>query len=175
MEIFISFYARRSLFTHFVLICVWFVSNFNSKSESHLVSFFTFHVVYAFFVHYFGRAFIQVYDSSTMHVTNGKNFIQIPTQRRRKKSVPISFFSLSLRLYIIYVDICNEIRWRFAFDKLLLRYSLSIFHSIFMVSIIGFDDQIMSNRLLSKLMYRYAHLKLFHAQLRSIRFGIRFD
>lgn len=157
MEIFISLYACRSLFTHFVLICVRFVSNFNSKSESHLVSFFRF-----FFPDGVGvGTLLLAWFGHAMHDTNGikslskyqhsanKKIRSTHTHTLHKENcVPVSYSFFFLLSFILYVDVCNEIRWRFAFDKLLLRYSLSIFHSIFMVSIIGFDDQIMSNRLL---------------------------
>lgn len=81
MEIFISLYACRSLFTHFALICVRFVSNFNSKSESHLVSFFRF-----FFPMGGGGRYTFTCMIRACHARYqwNKKFIQIPTQRQQK-------------------------------------------------------------------------------------------
>lgn len=110
MEIFISLYAFRSLFTHLVLICVRFVSNFNSKSESHLVSFFR-----LFFSRWSGRGYTFTCMIRACHARYqwNKKFIQIPTQRQQKKSVththslhkencvPVSYSFFSSFVYFI--------------------------------------------------------------------------
>lgn len=59
--------------------------------------------------------------SKYQHIASTKVYSQSETHRQN------FVISLSLLIPRFCLCRCNEIRWHFAFDKLLLRYSLSIF------------------------------------------------
>lgn len=181
MEIFISLYARRSLFTHFVLICVRFVSNFNSKSESHLVSF---SIWFFFFFLFTLEGLLLVCGSGTMHDTNGEKKISLSKYQRSavKKSVAphrklctsfCSFFSLRSLVHSCAICRCNVMKFGSVLRSINFYYDIHCLFSIRFSWCWLLGSMIKLCRIdFSKLMYRYAHLKFIPC---SVRFGIRFD